>query len=147
MKRILFMLFIVFALALPAIAQEAEPIVTVAPDNGQLAAILITVVLLAVLATIAYLGRPLIIAAAQSAPPVLVSAILAALDAVLARLQVVVAASPSKLDDEALAALQRELAEIRGLIEAPPVAPVQRVVDERIRDIMTSAGVDKPPSP
>lgn len=120
MSRIAILLFALLLFAAPVVAQEAVETVTVTPDDGQLAAILITVVLLAVLATIAYLGRPLIAAAAQSAPPVLVSAILAALDAVLARLQVVVAASPSKLDDEALAALQRELAAIREMVEGKP---------------------------
>jgi hypothetical protein len=91
-------------------------------SDGQLAAILLTVVLLAILATIGYLGKPLIIAAAQSAPPLLVTALLAALEAIVARLQEVVERTPNTFDDAVLEAVRNELADIRRMIEGKPAA-------------------------
>lgn len=121
--RTLLALVMVFALALPALAQDVEPV----PVEGspELVYILGTVLVLAVLATVVLLGRPMITANAENVPPWLLDSAFSALNTVLAELERYVEKTPPTYDDEAVAALRREFEALRREIRGEPVPDVE----------------------
>lgn len=126
-RQIVFVLvlFVLFALAAPTLAQEVTPEVPVVPEvpavpSADIVPYIFVIVVVLLVIAVVYLGRPLILAAAQNIPPAAVEAIIAAVYSGLDSAERYVEVTPTPVDDAAVKELRDEMNKLRDEIRALP---------------------------